>query len=97
MHHGLMFPLTGLRTEELRRKAELDGVPLEKASWAEGLTVRVVNNVNKVQEVKPHFHDAFKADGFPSSLPYRQKVRTINCSRRVSSWEQALGLPASVL
>jgi hypothetical protein len=50
-------------------------VPLEAVSWAEGLTVRVVNNVNKLQEVKANFHDAFKGDNFPSSLPYRQKVR----------------------
>ena len=50
-------------------------MPLEAVSWAEGLTVRVVNNVNKLQEVKANFHDAFKGDNFPSSLPYRQKVR----------------------
>ena len=50
-------------------------MPLERVSWAEGLTVRVVNNVNKLQEVKANFHDAFKGDNFPSSLPYRQKVR----------------------
>ena len=37
--------------------------------------MRVVNNVNKLQEVKANFHDAFKGDNFPSSLPYRQKVR----------------------
>ncbi len=58
-------------------KAKADGVPLEEVRGAEGLTVRVVNNVNKVQEVKSHFHDAFKADGFPGSLPYRQKVRAL--------------------
>lgn len=39
--------------------------------------MRVVNNVDKVQEVKANFHDAFKTDGFPASLPYRQKVQSL--------------------
>ena len=50
-------------------------MPLEAVRGAEGLTVRVVNNVNKVNEVKANFGDAFKPDAFPSNLPYRQKAR----------------------
>ena len=40
------------------------------------MQVRVINNVKKLQEVKPNFHEAFKQDGYPGSLPYQQKVRT---------------------
>ena len=36
--------------------------------------VRVINNVKKLQEVKPNFQEAFKQDGYPSTLPYQQKV-----------------------
>lgn len=61
-------------TEERKARAAKKGVPVEEVAAAEPLTVRVVNNVDKVQEVKAHFHDAFKADGFPASLPFRQKV-----------------------
>lgn len=59
---------------ERSARAARQGVPPESIQGAEGLTVRVVNNVDKVQEVKANFHDAFKTDGFPASLPYRQKV-----------------------
>lgn len=60
---------------ECSARAAAQGLPAESVTGAEGLTVRVVNNVDKVQEVKANFHDAFKTDGFPASLPYRQKVR----------------------
>ena len=39
-----------------------------------GLTLRVINNVNKRMEVKPKFYDAFKGEGFPSEFSYTQKV-----------------------
>ena len=39
-----------------------------------GLTLRVINNVNKRMEVKPKFYDAFKSEGFPSEFSYTQKV-----------------------
>ncbi len=42
-----------------------------------GAQVRVINNVKKQQEVKPNFHEAFKQDGYPSVLPYQQKVRAV--------------------
>ena len=41
---------------------------------AEGLTIRVINNVSKRMEVKPRFYDAFKQEGCPDAYPYRQKV-----------------------
>ena len=42
---------------------------------AEGLTVRVVNNINKKMEVKPRFLENFRNEGFADSFPYKQKVR----------------------
>ena len=36
----------------------------------------MINNVKKQQEVKPNFYEAFKQDGYPSVLPYQQKVCT---------------------
>lgn len=41
---------------------------------AEGLTIRVINNVSKRMEVKPRFHEAFQKEGCPDAFPYRQKV-----------------------
>lgn len=41
---------------------------------AEGLTVRVINNVIKKCEVKSKFYDAFRGDGFPEAFIYRQRV-----------------------
>lgn len=42
---------------------------------AEGLTIRVINNVSKRMEVKPRFHEAFQKEGCPDAFPYRQKVQ----------------------
>ena len=48
---------------------------------AEGLTIRVINNVSKRMEVKPRFYDAFKQEGCPDAYPYRQKVlHTTHCN-----------------
>ncbi len=74
-------------TEERKARAAKKGVPVEEVAAAEPLTVRVVNNVDKVQEVKAHFHDAFKADGFPASLPFRQKVPSPLPRRRILASE----------
>ena len=41
---------------------------------AQGLTIRVINNVSKRMEVKPRFHEAFQKEGCPDAFPYRQKV-----------------------
>ncbi len=41
--------------------------------------MRVINNVKKLQEVKPNFQEAFKQDGYPSTLPYQQKVCDARC------------------
>ena len=43
-------------------------------AWMHFGQVRVINNVKKLQEVKPNFQEAFKQDGYPSTLPYQQKV-----------------------
>lgn len=67
--------------EERKARAASKGLPVESVAAAEPLTVRVVNNVDKVQEVKAHFHEAFKADGFPGSLPFRQKVGMLRLER----------------
>ena len=41
---------------------------------AQGLTIRVINNVSKRMEAKPRFHEAFQKEGCPDAFPYRQKV-----------------------
>ena len=60
--------------EERLARAKMLGLPLESVPTAEGLTVRVVNNVMKRCEVKSRFFDTFKSDGFPEAFLYRQKV-----------------------
>ncbi|GAB4815528.1 hypothetical protein N2152v2_002574 [Parachlorella kessleri] len=62
-----------LQEERLQRATAL-GVPVEQVPTAEGLTVRVVNNVVKKNEVKMRFFDAFKNDGYPEAFLYKQKV-----------------------
>lgn len=41
---------------------------------AEGLTIRVINNVIKKCEVKPKYYEAFRGDGYPEAFIYRQRV-----------------------
>jgi hypothetical protein len=55
-------------------RAKQQGLPPEAVPTAEGLTVRVINNVTKQMEVKPNFYEAFKDSGYPAQFPYRQKV-----------------------
>lgn len=50
------------------------GKPIEQVPTAEGLTIRVINNVIKKCEVKQKFFDAFKGDGYPEAFIYRQRV-----------------------
>lgn len=45
-----------------------------QAETAQGLTIRVINNVSKRMEAKPRFHEAFQKEGCPDAFPYRQKV-----------------------
>ena len=65
--------LTSL-AKERRARAAASGKKLEEVPTAEGLTIRVVNNMVKKCEVKGKFGDSFKADGYPAEFPYRQKV-----------------------
>ena len=41
---------------------------------ANGLTVRVINNVVKKMDVKPRFYDAFRKDGYQGTFQFKQKV-----------------------
>ena len=56
-------------------RGKLQGKSPDAVPQVGRLTVRVINNVRKLQEVKLNFYEAFKQDGFPANLPYRQKVR----------------------
>jgi hypothetical protein len=62
-------------TEERAQRAALLGRRPEEVPTAQGLTVRVVNNVDRRSEVKPRFAEAFcAARGFPDAFLYKQKV-----------------------
>lgn len=47
---------------------------LGQVETAEGLTIRVINNVMKQVDVKPRFSELFESEQYPKSFPYRQKV-----------------------
>ncbi|KAL4513564.1 hypothetical protein Ndes2526B_g07614 [Nannochloris sp. 'desiccata'] len=57
-------------------RAKATGRPVEEIKSAEGLCVRVVNNVTKKMEVKPNFCQAFATVGssYPDAASYKQKV-----------------------
>lgn len=65
--------VTALQVERVAR-AKAQGKPVQEIPTAEGMTIRVINNVQKRCEVKPKFGDTFAQDGYPSEFPYRQKV-----------------------
>ena len=48
----------------------------EKRVAADGLTVRVINNITKKLDVKPKFLETFRNEGYPEQFQYKQKVRT---------------------
>jgi E1A/CREB-binding protein len=52
----------------------LQGIPPWDVPTAEGLTIRVINNVIKKCEVKQKFYDAFRGDGYAEAFIYRQRV-----------------------
>jgi hypothetical protein len=52
----------------------LQGRNIWDVPTAEGLTVRVINNVIKKCEVKQKFYESFKGDGYPEAFIYRQRV-----------------------
>lgn len=54
--------------------ASLKGYATLQVETAQGLTIRVINNVSKRMEAKPRFHEAFQKEGCPDAFPYRQKV-----------------------
>ncbi|KAK2080334.1 hypothetical protein QBZ16_000187 [Prototheca wickerhamii] len=60
--------------EERAPRAAAQGVDPAQLPAAEGLTVRVVNNVVKKNEVRQRFLDAFRHEGCPEAFSYRQKV-----------------------
>ena len=60
--------------EERAARAKALGCDIKDVPTCEGLCVRVVNNVEKLNEVKMQFGDAFAAGGFPSVFEYKQKV-----------------------
>lgn len=57
-------------------RAKATGRPVEEIKSAEGLCVRIVNNVTKKMEVKPNFAKAFATGGsvYPDAASYKQKV-----------------------
>jgi E1A/CREB-binding protein len=57
-------------------RAKATGRPVEEIKSAEGLCVRVVNNVTKKMEVKANFCSAFATVGsaYPDAASYKQKV-----------------------
>ena len=53
---------------------------LLQVETAEGLTIRVVNNVSQRLDVKHHFAEAFRPEGYPDGFNYQQKVCVSSCS-----------------
>lgn len=49
-------------------------IPEEKRVSADGLTVRVINNITKKLDVKPKFLETFRNEGYPEQFQYKQKV-----------------------
>ncbi|RMZ57131.1 hypothetical protein APUTEX25_002363 [Auxenochlorella protothecoides] len=60
--------------EERAARATALGVHPSTVPTAHGITVRVVNNVTKKNEVRQRFLDAFRGEGYPEAFMYRQKV-----------------------
>ena len=62
--------------QEREQRAALQGLRPEEVPTAEGLTVRVVNNVVKKNEVKPRFFEAFGRTprNYPEAFMFKQKV-----------------------
>lgn len=47
---------------------------MEDCALADGLTVRVINNIDRKLEVKPKFLETFRNEGYPEQFPFKQKV-----------------------
>lgn len=62
-----------LEADQILRAKEQQCSP-QQVVTAQGLTIRVINNVSKRMEAKPRFYEAFRKEGCPDAFPYRQKV-----------------------
>ncbi|XP_008782409.2 histone acetyltransferase HAC1-like isoform X2 [Phoenix dactylifera] len=60
--------------EERQERANNLGKNFYEVPGAEGLTVRVVSSVDKILEVKQHFHEVFKEEKYPAEFPYKSKA-----------------------
>lgn len=60
--------------ERLCNKTALLQIPDERKVSADGLTVRVINNITKKLDVKQKFLETFRNEGYPEQLQYKQKV-----------------------
>ncbi|KAG1671872.1 hypothetical protein FOA52_003439 [Chlamydomonas sp. UWO 241] len=67
--------MAGAIEQERRQRAQALGVEPHAVPGAEGLSVRVVNNIIKKCETKQKYYEAFsQTDGYPTGFPYRQRV-----------------------
>ena len=57
-------------------------IPEKDRLLADGLTVRVINNINRKLEVKPKFLETFRNEGYPEQFPYKQKVSTCEAASK---------------
>ncbi len=55
-------------------RAQQMGVPPQAVPTVEGLTIRVINSVQKVLDVKQRFYETFSPGGYQERFKYRQKV-----------------------
>eukprot|EP00775_Hariotina_reticulata_P012625 gene12625-12755_t len=60
--------------QDRQERARREGRNVWEVPTAEGLTIRVINNVIKKCEVKPKFYESFRGDGYPEAFIYRQRV-----------------------
>eukprot|EP00798_Chlamydomonas_sp_ICE-L_P023039 gene23039-30234_t len=62
-------------TQERVERAKATGTPISQIHPIEStITIRVVNSVNKKCEVKQRMAEHFASEGYPTELPYRQRV-----------------------
>eukprot|EP00884_Botryococcus_braunii_P009216 jgi/Botrbrau1/18296/Bobra.0179s0026.1 len=61
-------------TKERKNRAMRTGQPEHLVETADGLCIRVINNVEKNTDVKPRFSELFENEHYPRKFPYRQKV-----------------------
>lgn len=60
--------------EERMQRAAMEGRHPSEVRTAEGLTVRVVNNVVKRNDVRQRLYNLVKPEGYPEAFMYKQKV-----------------------